>query len=97
MLSARLCFLIERFFSPAVLLFLFFFKFKRYYDTFLLKYQELTKEKGWKQPLLVALSYSAQIMEEGVIPVNSTDVPIDALVSSSGVIPISPAALERMK
>jgi 5-formyltetrahydrofolate cyclo-ligase len=68
-----------------------------YYDTFLLKYQELTKEKGWKQPLLVALSYSAQIMEEGVIPVNSTDVPIDALVSSSGVIPISPAALERMK
>jgi 5-formyltetrahydrofolate cyclo-ligase len=45
----------------------------------------------------VALSYSAQIMEEGVIPVNSTDVPIDALVSSSGVIPISPAALERMK
>ncbi|PAN14637.1 hypothetical protein PAHAL_2G425700 [Panicum hallii] len=68
-----------------------------YYDTFLLKYQELAKEKGWNQPLLVALSYSAQIMEEGVIPVNSTDVPIDALVSSSGVIPISPAALERMK
>ncbi|KAL6656846.1 hypothetical protein ACP70R_004626 [Stipagrostis hirtigluma subsp. patula] len=67
-----------------------------YYDTFLLKYQELAKEKGWSQPLLVALSYSVQIMEEGIIPVNSTDVPIDALVSSSGVIPISPAALERM-
>jgi len=45
----------------------------------------------------VALSYSVQIMEEGLIPVNSTDVPIDALVSSSGVIPISPAALERMQ
>ncbi|WVZ66470.1 hypothetical protein U9M48_015682 [Paspalum notatum var. saurae] len=67
-----------------------------YYDTFLLKYQELAKEKGWNQPLLVALSYSVQIMEEGVIPVNSTDVPIDALVSSTGVIPISPAALQRM-
>ncbi|RCV13712.1 hypothetical protein SEVIR_2G378500v4 [Setaria viridis] len=67
-----------------------------YYDTFLLKYQELAKEKGWNQPLLVALSYSVQIMEEGIIPVNSTDVPIDALVSSSGVIPISPTALERM-
>nr|CAB3454758.1 unnamed protein product [Digitaria exilis] len=68
-----------------------------YYDTFLLKYQELAKEKGWNRPLLVALSYSVQIMEEGVIPVNSTDVPIDALVTSSGVIPISPAALERMQ
>ncbi|XP_062187923.1 5-formyltetrahydrofolate cyclo-ligase, mitochondrial-like isoform X2 [Phragmites australis] len=67
-----------------------------YYDTFLLKYQELAKEKGWNQPLLVALSYSVQIMDEGIIPVNSTDVPIDALVSSSGVIPISHAALEMM-
>nr|CAB3458426.1 unnamed protein product [Digitaria exilis] len=45
----------------------------------------------------VALSYSVQIMDEGVIPVNSTDVHIDALVTSSGVIPISPAALERMQ
>lgn len=68
-----------------------------YYDTFLLKYQELAKEKGWNQPLLVALSYSVQIMDEGIIPVNSTDVPIDALVSSSGVIPISAAALQRMQ
>uniref|UniRef100_A0A0E0LMM4 5-formyltetrahydrofolate cyclo-ligase n=1 Tax=Oryza punctata TaxID=4537 RepID=A0A0E0LMM4_ORYPU len=67
-----------------------------YYDTFLMRYQELAKEKGWDQPLLVALSYSVQIMEEGIIPVNSTDVPIDALVSSSGIIPISPAALARI-
>jgi hypothetical protein len=29
-----------------------FSKIKRYYDTFLLKYQELAKEKGWNQPLL---------------------------------------------
>uniref|UniRef100_J3MMD4 5-formyltetrahydrofolate cyclo-ligase n=2 Tax=Oryza brachyantha TaxID=4533 RepID=J3MMD4_ORYBR len=67
-----------------------------YYDTFLMKYQELAEENGWDQPLLVALSYSVQIMEEDIIPVNSTDVPIDALVSSSGIIPISPAALARM-
>ncbi|BAT02316.1 Os07g0578600 [Oryza sativa Japonica Group] len=67
-----------------------------YYDTFLMRYQELAKEKGWDQPLLVALSYSVQILEEGIIPVNSTDVPIDALVSSSGIIPISPAALARI-
>ncbi|CAM0906456.1 unnamed protein product [Alopecurus aequalis] len=58
-----------------------------YYDTFLMRYQELAKEKGWHQPLLVALSYSVQILEEGIIPVNSTDVPIDALVTSSGIIP----------
>uniref|UniRef100_A0A453B7W6 Uncharacterized protein n=2 Tax=Aegilops tauschii TaxID=37682 RepID=A0A453B7W6_AEGTS len=44
----------------------------------------------------VALSYSVQILEEGIIPVNSTDVPIDALVTSSGIIPISPAASERV-
>ncbi|TVU38244.1 hypothetical protein EJB05_11602 [Eragrostis curvula] len=67
-----------------------------YYDTFLMKYQELAKEKGWSQPLLVALSYSVQILEDGSIPINSTDVPIDALVTSSGIIPISPSALERM-
>ncbi|KAM0898781.1 hypothetical protein ACQ4PT_021718 [Festuca glaucescens] len=68
-----------------------------YYDTFLMRYQELAKAKGWSQPLLVALSYSVQILEEGIIPVNSTDVPIDALVTSSGIIPISPAALERVQ
>lgn len=62
-----------------------------------MRYQELAKEKGWSQPLLVALSYSVQILEEGIIPVNSTDVPIDALVTSSGIIPISPAALERVQ
>ncbi|GFS32682.1 hypothetical protein Acr_00g0024000 [Actinidia rufa] len=66
-----------------------------YYDTFLMNYQELAKERKWKQPLLVALSYSVQIMDEGVIPVTPTDVPVDALVTPSGVIPISPAAMER--
>eukprot|EP00262_Sarcandra_glabra_P013372 TRINITY_DN3691_c0_g1_i1.p1 TRINITY_DN3691_c0_g1~~TRINITY_DN3691_c0_g1_i1.p1 ORF type:complete len:132 (-),score=22.73 TRINITY_DN3691_c0_g1_i1:178-573(-) len=67
-----------------------------YYDMFLKKYQELTAERNWKRPLLVALSYSPQIMDEGVIPVTPNDVLIDALVSPAGVIPISPAALERM-
>ncbi|KAK6924924.1 5-formyltetrahydrofolate cyclo-ligase [Dillenia turbinata] len=67
-----------------------------YYDTFLKNYQDLAKEQHWKQPLLVALSYSLQIMDEGVIPLTPNDVPIDALVCPDGVIPISPAALERM-
>nr|GEV97541.1 5-formyltetrahydrofolate cyclo-ligase, mitochondrial [Tanacetum cinerariifolium] len=63
-----------------------------YYDTFLSKYQELAKLRNWKQPLLIALSYSVQILEDDVIPVTESDVFIDALVSPSGFIPISPVA-----
>ncbi|KAI4329583.1 hypothetical protein MLD38_027954 [Melastoma candidum] len=51
---------------------------------------------NWKQPLLVALSYSVQTMDEEVIPVTPTDVPIDALVHPGGVIPISNAATESL-
>ncbi|XP_044488404.1 5-formyltetrahydrofolate cyclo-ligase, mitochondrial-like isoform X2 [Mangifera indica] len=65
-----------------------------YYDVFLKKYQKLAQERKWKLPLLVALSYSVQIMEEGSIPVTPGDVPVDALVSPSGFIPTSPIALE---
>lgn len=43
----------------------------------------------------VGLSYSEQILDEGVIPMTPSDVPIDALVSPAGVIPISAAALNR--
>ncbi|XP_010272155.1 PREDICTED: 5-formyltetrahydrofolate cyclo-ligase, mitochondrial-like isoform X2 [Nelumbo nucifera] len=67
-----------------------------YYDMFLKRYQGLAAERKWKQSLLVALSYSLQIMDEGVIPVAANDIPVDALVSPDGVIPISPVALERM-
>eukprot|EP00268_Persea_americana_P037709 TRINITY_DN3739_c0_g1_i1.p1 TRINITY_DN3739_c0_g1~~TRINITY_DN3739_c0_g1_i1.p1 ORF type:complete len:288 (-),score=52.92 TRINITY_DN3739_c0_g1_i1:231-1094(-) len=67
-----------------------------YYDLFLKKYQELAADQKWKQPLLVALAYSLQIMDEGVIAVTSNDMPVDALVSSDAVIRISPAAFERM-
>ncbi|XP_073299484.1 5-formyltetrahydrofolate cyclo-ligase, mitochondrial-like [Primulina huaijiensis] len=63
-----------------------------YYDTFLTKYQALAEERRWQKPLFIALSYSPQIFEEGVIPITPNDVFVDALVSSSGVIPITPAA-----
>ncbi|KAL6187411.1 hypothetical protein ACLB2K_038810 [Fragaria x ananassa] len=66
-----------------------------YYDTFLKKYQKLAKDRKWKDPLCVALSYSIQIVEEGVIPVTLNDVSVDALVSPAGFIPISPAAWNR--
>jgi len=44
---------------------------------------------------LVALSYSVQILDDGVIPITPNDVYIDALVSPAGVIPITSAALHR--
>lgn len=65
-----------------------------YYDTFLRRYHDRAQEKNWRKPLLVALSYSPQILDEGTIPMTPNDVLIDALVSPSGVIPISPAAFE---
>ncbi|WCJ36003.1 5-formyltetrahydrofolate cyclo-ligase mitochondrial [Euphorbia peplus] len=68
-----------------------------YYDTFLSKYEELARERNWKKPLLVALSYSSQLMDEDVIPVTPRDVLVDALVTPSGVIPISHSASERMQ
>ncbi|KAJ8422913.1 hypothetical protein Cgig2_016486 [Carnegiea gigantea] len=66
-----------------------------YYDTLLRKYRQLANERNWKQPLLVALSYSVQILDDGVIPITPNDVYIDALVSPAGVIPISSSALHR--
>ncbi|XP_004489972.1 5-formyltetrahydrofolate cyclo-ligase, mitochondrial isoform X3 [Cicer arietinum] len=68
-----------------------------YYDTFLKNYQDLAASRNWKQPLLVALSYSQQILDEGVIPITSTDVPVDALVSPEGVVPISSAAFNSIQ
>lgn len=42
----------------------------------------------------VALSYSLQILDEGIIPITPNDMFVDALVSPSGVIPISPFGRE---
>lgn len=45
--------------------------------------------------LAVALSYGVQIQDEPV-PVDSTDVNIDALVCSTGVLSFSKQAREKM-
>ncbi|MBA0717190.1 hypothetical protein Golax_005027, partial [Gossypium laxum] len=57
----------------------------------------LGRSGGWVNAfqLSVALSYSVQIMEDGVIPVTPFDIPMDAFVSPAGFIPISGAALRR--
>ncbi|KAH0936821.1 hypothetical protein HID58_004282 [Brassica napus] len=65
-----------------------------YYDTFLKRYEDRAKDKGWSNPLMIALSYSPQILEDGGIPVTPNDVMIDALVTPSGVVPITPRAIE---
>ncbi|GLJ44082.1 hypothetical protein SUGI_0919360 [Cryptomeria japonica] len=66
-----------------------------YYDRFIKRYLELAGKRGWQPPLLVALAYSTQILDEA-IPVSALDVPVDAIVSPSGVISITSNALERM-
>lgn len=68
-----------------------------YYDTFLRNYRLLANKQNWKQPLLVALTYSVQILDDGVIPITPNDVYVDAIVSPAGIIPISSAALQRME
>ncbi|KAH7285145.1 hypothetical protein KP509_33G015300 [Ceratopteris richardii] len=59
-----------------------------YYDCFVKEYLLHAAKMGWKSPLLVGLAYSTQILDE-VIPTDTKDVPIDALVSSSGVLRFS--------
>ncbi|KAH9297913.1 hypothetical protein KI387_029595 [Taxus chinensis] len=66
-----------------------------YYDRFIKTYLELAGKRGWQPPLSVALAYSTQILDEA-IPVSALDVPVDAIVSPSGVISVSSIALERM-
>ncbi|KAF3781042.1 5-formyltetrahydrofolate cyclo-ligase [Nymphaea thermarum] len=68
---------------------------ERYYDCFLANYMELASRKGWRQPLLVALAYSIQIVDDP-IPVTPTDIHVDAIASPAGVLQISSAAMERM-
>ncbi|XP_024545730.1 5-formyltetrahydrofolate cyclo-ligase, mitochondrial [Selaginella moellendorffii] len=66
-----------------------------YYDCLLSKILESNESKGWKRPLLVALAYSPQIVD-GSVPVDETDVPVDALVRASGVTAISPYARQQI-
>lgn len=57
-----------------------------YYDVYLKKYFEVVRRRKWKSPLIVALSYSIQIVEDGAIGITPDDIPVDALVCPSGAI-----------
>ncbi|RVX10627.1 hypothetical protein CK203_017098 [Vitis vinifera] len=58
-----------------------------YYDVFLKNTKSSPRSGNGSNPFLV--------VGEGAIAITPIDVPVDALVSPSGFIPISPAALER--
>ncbi|KNA20096.1 hypothetical protein SOVF_055480 [Spinacia oleracea] len=52
-----------------------------YYDVYLKKYFEIAEKRKWKPPLIVALSYSMQIVEDGSIGVTSDDIPVGSRCS----------------
>ena len=54
-----------------------------YYDKFLAKCYERAAENGWSPPLLVALAFRAQFMED--VPCDEHDQPVDIIVSADGV------------
>ncbi|MEW5302269.1 MAG: hypothetical protein WDW36_005070 [Sanguina aurantia] len=62
-----------------------------YYDKMLTGLQRQAAEQGRQPPLLVALAYSVQMMEDAV-PVDSHDQSVDAIVTAAGIILCSEAA-----
>lgn len=55
-----------------------------YYDVFLQNYLKLAESKGWKRPVLIAMSYEAQIRDS--IPADKTDQLVDGLVTVDGLL-----------
>jgi 5-formyltetrahydrofolate cyclo-ligase len=60
-----------------------------YYDKFLHAVNERAAARGWAPPLLLALSYRAQLVEN--VPVEPHDVSVDAIVTPDGVVACTPA------
>ncbi|CAI5457892.1 unnamed protein product [Closterium sp. Yama58-4] len=56
-----------------------------YYDVFLSQYLEHAQAKKWKQPLIVALAYKAQILSLP-LPMETSDVPVSGIVCADGFL-----------
>lgn len=54
-----------------------------YYDAFLEQYLRAARDAGRRRPLLVALAYSAQVID--AVPVEAHDIAVDVLVTGTGV------------
>ncbi|KAL7271960.1 hypothetical protein RUND412_005251 [Rhizina undulata] len=61
---------------------------KGYYDYFLARYKQVMQQKEGegevKMPLLVALAFKEQVLKDGAVPVNSSDWPMDMIVTGEG-------------
>ncbi|KAH8146575.1 uncharacterized protein LAJ45_09257 [Morchella importuna] len=61
---------------------------KGYYDYFLARYKQLVDSKGaegkMRMPILVALALKEQIFEDGTVPVNLSDWPMDIIITGEG-------------
>lgn len=55
-----------------------------YYDKFIEVCRRRAREHGWPPPLLVALAFRAQMMEQ--VPVDDLDQPVDLIVTADGVM-----------
>ncbi|CAD7696207.1 unnamed protein product [Ostreobium quekettii] len=55
-----------------------------YYDSFVTRCKLRAKEKGWAPPLLVALTFQCQMVEE--VPMGGDDVHVDAVVTSEKIV-----------
>ncbi|CAI5493960.1 unnamed protein product [Closterium sp. Naga37s-1] len=56
-----------------------------YYDVFLSQYLAHAQTKQWKQPLIVALAYKAQILSSP-LPMETSDVPVSGIVCADGFL-----------
>ncbi|CAI5471480.1 unnamed protein product [Closterium sp. Yama58-4] len=56
-----------------------------YYDVFLSQYMAHAQAKQWKQPLIVALAYKAQILSLP-LPMETSDVPVSGVVCADGFL-----------
>ncbi len=65
-----------------------------YYDKFIAAARRRAEERGWPQPLLVALSFRAQLV--GEVPVEAHDARVDAIVTADEVIACSPGAADAL-
>lgn len=56
--------------------------------------QQHAEARGWQPPLLVALAFRAQMVEE--VPVQPHDVGVDAIITADEVIACSPAGVAAL-
>jgi 5-formyltetrahydrofolate cyclo-ligase len=69
-----------------------------FYDAFLERYKRKCEDAGWQTPPAVALAFDVQILEEGKVPVGSSDRNVDALVTARhGVLVCTPAGARAAK